>query len=302
MKITYELLYRRSKDVEKALIEIGIIPSNLQGRFKEYQKEVHKLSVKWKERKDKNLDEKVNFGGKQIFALKELREIIETLTPIIEIYKDLPENSQKIVKLKINTILTGTPYIFNERGNTAPRNYQFEFRLAAKLVEADYEIQFFNNPDICVVVKNRRYAIECKRITGKSPRVIQANIESAIDQLIEHKRNYYAGIIALDVSALLDNRTNLLQSTQRELAAKKVLDDIERMLFSGYKRYQKLKKYSHSHIVALFYNYSGSYVIKNDNDVGWIQQTGVFTFDKENPNKAEKFLADFRKYRELYAD
>jgi Holliday junction resolvase len=299
MKISYEQLYKRSKKIEQHLIKIGLIPTSSRGRFKEYQEEIRVLSDRWKRRKEENQDEFVDFGGKQVFALKELRELIEILTPLIEVYFSLPENSQKIVKQKIKTILTGTSYIFDEKGNTTARDHQFEFRLAAKLVEAGYNVHFFNNPDIVVVTKNRRYAIECKRITGKSPRVVQANIEGAVEQLIEHKKNYYAGIVALDVSALLDKRTDLLRSTQRELATKKVLDDIQKMLFSDFERYQKLREYSYSYLVALIYNYSGSYVITGDNDVGWIQQTGVYTFDKENPRKAKTFMNDFAKYREF---
>jgi len=297
MKISYETLYLRSLEVEKKLIKKGIASTPILGRFKEYQKEIHQLDLAWKNRKENKEDDIVSFGGIQVLALKELREIVDVLIPVVATFDNLPKNSKAIVKQKINTILTGATYVINERGNTSARNFQFEFRLAAKLIEAGYSISFYENPDIVVEIKGKRYAIECKRITGKSSRVIQANIEEGVEQLIKHKANYYAGILALDVSALLDKRMNILTSTSRSAAGNKVLDDIEVMIFRDFKRYQKLRKYSHTHLVSLFYNFSGSYVIESKNDVGWAQGTGVLIFSEENPIKAKTFGVDFANFR-----
>lgn len=297
MNISYENLYLKSIEIETLLQKKGILSANSQVRFREYQNEVQLLSLAWKQKLVNNEDGKVKFGGLQVLALKELREIVELLEPVINTYDTLPENSKKLVKEKVSIILTGATYFMNEGKNTEARNFQFEFRLVAKFIEAGYKVHFLENPDIVVEIKGKRYAIECKRVTGKSQRSIQVNLESAIDQLIRNKEHYYAGIVALDISALLDNRRDFLRSISRESAGNKVLDDMEFMLFEDFKRYQKLKKYSTSHIVALLYNYSGAYVIPNVDDVGWAQGTDILVFDKENPTRAKRFIKDFANYR-----
>lgn len=296
MKISYETLYLKSLEVEKELVAKKITPP-IKGRFKKYQDEVRKLSIAWKKRVENKEDENVSFGGTQVLALKELRELIDVLEHVLGIFDTLPNNSKKILSQKMNLILTGATYFTEEKDRTDARNVQFEFRLASKLIEAGYEISFFENPDIAVRIGDRKYGIECKRITGTSPRAIQANIEDAIEQLILYKANYHAGIVALDVSALLDKRTDLLTSTSVERAGNKILDDLQAMLFRDFERYQKLRKYSHSHLISLFYNFSGSYVIEQDNEVGWVQGTGVLVFNKENPIKAKTFNSDFERYR-----
>lgn len=298
MKLSYENLYLKSIDLENKLQGKKVISKIRGGRFKEYQKEVLTLAQAWKAKLANNEDPKVEFGGLQVLALKELREIVEILTSLLKIYDSLPNESKKVVREKVEIILTGTTYILDEGDNTEARNFQFEFRLAAKLAEAGYAISFFENPDILVGVNNRKYAIECKRITGSSTRTIQSNIETAVDQLISHKEDYYAGIVALDISALLDKRTDLLKGESREATQNRVLDDLQIKLFSDYKRIQKLKKYSHSHLVALMYNFSGSYIVENINEVGWAQGTTILQFNKENPIKAKRFNEDFTSYRD----
>lgn len=295
MKISYELLFSKSVEVESKLLSAKIISSPLVGRFKEHQKKVESLAILWRKKMTEKIDSEFDFGGLEVVALKELRELVEVLEPILHIYDDLPAGSKKIVKEKINEILLGPTYIMEEGKNTKARNFLFEFRIAAKLIEAKYHVLFFDNPDLAVTEKGRRYAIECKRITGDSGRAIKDNIESAIDQLIAHKSYFYAGVVALDVSSLLDKRENLLSGTDRDAANEKVLDDIEAMLRKDIERYEKLKRYSYSHLVALIYNFSLSYVIPRE--VGWSQGTGVMVFNEENPHKAKHFLSDFERFK-----
>jgi hypothetical protein len=292
----YEELYLKSIEIEKNLQAKGVAPQVIRGRFKDYQNEVKKLDVAWKEKQVKGESEGIEFGGQQVFALKELREIVEVLEPLIDIYDTLPEESKRIVKEKIEIILTGPTYLIDEGGNTKARNYQFEFRLTAKFISAGYEVYFLNNPDIVIKIKGRKYAIECKRVTGTTARSIQTNIESAVDQLMLHKSDYYAGIIALDVSALLDRRTDILLSSSRELASEQILNDVQKMIMKDFERSQKVRRYANSHLVAMLYNFSGSYSIPNTNEVGWGQGTGILLFS-ENPTKMEAFNEDFAEYR-----
>lgn len=114
MNISYENLYLKSIEIEKLLQEKGILSMSSQGRFKEYQNEVQRLSLAWKQKLANNEDGKVEFGGLQVLALKELREIVEIMEPVINMYDFLPENSKKLVQEKLSTILTGATYFMHE--------------------------------------------------------------------------------------------------------------------------------------------------------------------------------------------
>lgn len=290
---TYLDLYLSSVAIEEKLLKKQIVDS-LHGRFKDYQRESKKLGERFKGKSGL----KKGPTGPQIVALKELKELVAILGRLLVVYDDLPKRSQEIVKEKISTILKGSSLISDEGRSTVARDIQFELRFAATLIDAAFIPFFYKNPDIAVEVKGKRYSFECKRITGTSPRSVQSNIEQAIDQLLLARKYFYAGVVVLDVSSLIDKRKNLLTTRDQLSALNRVSRDLEVMIKRDYDRYWKLKRAA-KHVVAMIYNHSGAYVIKSTGEIGWIQYNILLILSKENIVKGNRFEKDFSRMKEI---
>lgn len=295
MKITYRSLLEKSEELLQKMIQNQIISTAPYGRFKEYQKIVEIIADRSEDQISKGVVSGINLPFEEVHTLKELREIVEVVDIIMGKYEDMSETSRSKASEKIRIVLTGPTQLVNEHSNTEARNYQFELRLAAKLIETGYNVEFNTNPDIIVEANNKLYAIECKRVTGASERSIDDAIDNAITQLIEHREGFFAGIVALDISALIDQRQLLLLSSDKTRASQRVLDELEKWIRIIAGRNNKLKKHAHDYIVSLFLNYTGPCVLPNE--VTWGEGLEVMIYGKENPDKTPTFLTDFEKFR-----
>jgi hypothetical protein len=303
IKISYETLLEKSKFVKSSLLNKKIIDSSVTGRYCVYENLITQLN---EARHNGQLSEFLlkYKKGEVGFALKELRELVDVFEQILVIHNDLSIDSRKNLMKKIKIILGGPNFTENEtKDNNSPRNHQFELRLAAKFIQSGLtNIEFKDNPDILIDIDNKQYGCECKRIFSLSERSLIRNTIKAIRQIKTNKDNYYAGIVALDVSPQFEQGKNWLTCNSRNEADTIVLDQLEKYVKYMYNKINKIQSAAKDgYVVAIILNSSTVYLLKDFSDIGWIQETGVLVLDKENKIKAESFLKDFNKLQE-YAD
>src|SRR3989338_5558865 len=293
--ITYSQLVEKSIFVENQLIGKKYINHPIQGRFKHYQKIISLLRDNW----EANTMDKFWIAFKMEdtgFALKELFEITTILEQVLVIYDSISKESKKYINEKLLTILSGPNFTIDETSkNSAARNYQFELRLASKMIEAQYKkISFAEHPDLLIEEKMRPYSFECKRILGNPERKIPSNIVEAIHQLENYKKGNYAGIVAVDLSPQFEQGKNWLKSKSREEANKFTLNQIESVAWTVYNRVYKVKEAAErGYLVGILLNLSTVYILTGNNEMGWIQEMGILILNKENPDKGLHFSEDF---------
>lgn len=296
---TYRNLTSKSKKVESLLLRKGILTSPIVGRYKYYQTMVSNLSDNWEAQTMDQFWKKFS-RDKMGFALKELHELSDLLENIAQIYDDLSEESKSFIKSKIPTILSGTNFTVDETPkNSAARNNQFELRLASKFITAKYKnISFAEHPDLLVGVESRPYAFECKRILGNPQKRISRNIEAAIDQLRANSSEYYAGVVAVDLSPQYEKGKNWLISESREEANKIALDSLEQVVTTIYRRMAKVKEAAEEGIlVGIILNLSTVYYISSTNELGRLQEHVILFLNKESPVKGAQFLEDMKELK-----
>lgn len=293
--ITYRQLVDKSIQVERQLFDKKILHKPILGRYKHYQKTISLLRDHW-EAKTMDRFWKDYDQGDMGFALKELHELTDIFEQLVYIYDDLSEDSKHFIKEKLPIILSGPNYTVDETPqNSSARNYQFELRLAAKIIAANYKnIAFAEHPDLLVIVDNRPYAFECKRVLGDPESKIPSNIETAIKQLEDNQTDKFGGIVAVDLSTQYEKGENWLSSSNRSSANKFALDELERVAWVIHNRMYKVKQAAkRGYLVGLILNLSTVYVLSENNEMGWIQETGILVLNKENPSKSPQFMTDF---------
>lgn len=255
------LVYQKTIDEAEEVVNLlkrHKIINNLSGRLASYLKIARMIDSSWSEEEKDKFSKKYT-NGEAIFALKELIELKDILKAPLSIYPSLSKESKNGLSDKIKKILSGPEFPMGENTkNSFARNYQFELRLASRLIESGYQdIIFGENPDFVVNVKNRQYAFECKRIFGLSEKAIISNTLAAITQLKRSDNQYFGGIVALDVSPQYEKGQNWLTSTSEKSVEDYMTNELARYTFYLNKRIQELSKSASKGILlALMLNIS----------------------------------------------
>lgn len=292
--ITYKELLTKSTNAVTKLQGLNVLPKDITGRYKYYHDLIRKLDYAYSNNEMMEFLKNNNYGETG-FALKELSELAYIFEHIFRAYSFMDTTSRDLLVEKTKVILRGPAFTAQETpNNSVARNYQFELRVLAKLVETGYkDIKLRENPDIKVTIDKRAYDFECKRILSASDKALIYNANTAINQLRDNMGNSHVGIVALDVSPKYEDGKNWLNSPSRQKADSYVLDQLEKKAFTLYGRLQKIQEAGRkNNVIAILLNISSVYKLKN-NELGWINELGILVLDKENPNSAKMFLSDF---------
>jgi hypothetical protein len=133
---------------------------------------------------------------------------------IIEACDEFPDLTQPGLRDRIEKVLKGTRELEKETPEKGePRNYLFELVMAGSLKRAGFGIHLDRIEDIFFEFRNSPFFIECKRIHSQAR--LQERIDDAAYQIgkrcDEARTSKARGIIAIDVSKLLNDGTGLFQ-------------------------------------------------------------------------------------------
>ena len=294
-KIKFEMKYREL--VEKAKNIKSFIHNELNtstsGRFEFYVRVINDLANAYE---SKNVDQlATEYPVPDIgFALKELTEIVSIFEFAQMQIKTIRPEEKDTFKSKLKSILRGPAMTHDETPESShARNYQFELRLAAKFYDAGYtNISYDSGHDLVVKIRGRKYAIECKRVTTDKTEVLIKRTNIAIEQLVNN-RNFYAGIVALDITQKFENGINWVVSDSRANAANFVAKTISDLLDEIHTRDQKIKTAAkHEELVAIIGNLSCAYLIEPKRELGWLQQNMFFLLGVENTTQVNTTKSD----------
>ncbi len=194
-----------------------------------------------------------------LIQLQELKFIYENLIePGLINEEALKSRIKKIIKAPL------LPVDEDETGKNEPRNFLFELLLLGELLahglDAKIKQSVSDHPDIEVKKDKRYYAIECKRIF--KTKAFLRNFKDAKSQLENfslNKKNYFCGIIALNVTRAFNEGDKLFIAQDEKEAENKAFGELE-PLFNKFK--EQLYKNYNSRIPALFLHLSTPVVLK----------------------------------------
>lgn len=298
MLLIYQELFERSEKTLSTLIEYGILNNPAKGRFIEYKRILNEFRDAQANKNDTMFRKKYSID-KAIFAFKELLELTDILEPMLSIYNSLSKENKSAIKNKIKIIFSGPIFPENENiKNNIARNYQFEIRLASKLIKVGYNnISFERNPDITITVNGRVYFFECKRIFGVAQRAVGSNVLKAIKQLKNNNNKYFCGIVALDISPQFVKGHDFIGGTSVSAVSNFLKSELTKYIFNLRERIKEINKAAkENNIVVLLLNISALYVLFDYSETGGIEETTILAFNKENI-RAGIFGMDFSKLK-----
>lgn len=287
----YRVLLEKAKGI-KSFIQQEL-KLNASSRFDYYAKTVEALADAYEAKTVDKLPAKHNIPDMG-FCLKELRELVSIFEFAQKQLRTIRKEEAKTFIFKLKTILDGATMTHQEsHKNSHARNYQFELRLAAKFYEAGYtNISYDSGHDLLIKIRGRKYAIECKRVTTDKTDVIIRRTNEAIEQL-EKNKNYYAGIVALDITQKFEKGVNWIVSDDRKNAGNFVAKTISDLLDEVRNRDQKVKSAAKDEtIVMIIGNLSCAYLIEKTKDLGWFQQSMFFILNEENTSQGNTTKSD----------
>jgi len=154
-----------------------------------------------------------------------------------------------------------------------------------------------DNPDIAVESYGKKYAIECKRVTGNFETASLKRVGEAIDQLYKVSDKYFSGVIVLDISQKYEEGQNWLHTQSHISAERFALDQLQKDVEWIYKNSQKLiLSAKQGFIAGIIVSMSGVYALHNE-ELGWINELGMLVLNKENSFRAELLMKDFRRLK-----
>lgn len=296
MTISYDTLIEKTKSIEPFLNSISLLDKAKRGRLYFYINLITQLNKAIKDGTYDNFLKKFDHA-KCGFALKELREIVFILENICFLHLTINNGHKAEIERKLAHILTGPNFTSHETSaNSTARNYQFELLLTARLFSKGLKtIYFFTNPDIHLETNNRKYAIECKRITGDFISLSIQRTEDAIKQLLKlPEGQYFGGIVALDLSSKYEQGSRWLDSKNHDTAENYIQGLLGKDLAHIYQKSTKTKQAAENgRVVALIANVSAVYTLKERKELGWVNEIAFLMFNKELPFREHVILTDF---------
>lgn len=293
--ITYKELIRRLANCEIFLNKVSLLENATRGRLYEYKKLVTQLDIARKKDRLPSYFKKIS-RMKSGFALKELYELVFILTYIEEIYANSNQQGKKEIVKRVKVILSGPTFTKQETANNSQaRNYQFELLMGSRIYSAGLKkVSFSKNPDVSVSIYGRKYAMECKRITGDFDRKGLQRINEAIRQIGKvQDQKIFTGIIAIDISSYFEQGENWLVSVSRESAGNYIQRQLGGILLGWYQRSSKIREIEPTGLISgIFLNTSNVYMIQ-DKEFGWLNQIKVLALSRQNQYKAKKLEKDF---------
>ncbi|MDO8341421.1 MAG: hypothetical protein Q7T59_05620 [Candidatus Woesebacteria bacterium] len=289
----YGKLVKNAKMCERELHKIGVWQKGVEGRFQTYIKSVDLLDQALKKGLVPEFLKENNQHGEMFFKLKQLYEFTSILSSVLPFLATLPINQKKELVEKLKIALTGPVLPEDENhNNNSPRNNMFELLVLSKLLRSGYKnIQIFKNPDILLIINKRQYPIECKRIITLNERGLISALNTAINQIKNNwKKNFFKGVVAIDITPLLEQGNNILDSGGIYSAEASVQNKLEKVFNSIYLRSKKLRKIN-GEIIGILLNVSCVYIVPGT-ELGWMNQIAVGVLNKENPEEGSIFIKD----------
>lgn len=294
---SYDDLIRKAVSFNEKLENLSIWPRGKEGRFQVYIKTVTKLNETLKEGKVSDFLSKHNKNGHIGFILKQLYEFTSILNPIFPILNQFSESETKEIRDRLKTSLSGSIFPKDENTrNNGPRNNQFELLLLSRLLNSGYQnVKMLKNPDILVNNYGRSYSIECKRVIGQTNRALVNTINVAIKQIDNNwNSSFFGGVVALDLSTKYEQGNNFLESGSHDSVHNFVQSQLKKDFnFINSNCPKLLESAKCNKILGVLLNISCVYVLRNNLEMGWVNEIAVGTFNKESPINAPIFVNDF---------
>lgn len=174
------------------------------------------------------------------FADKTGRSLIHSSMNDVQIIHDIlpwiEDEDPVILRLKLISLLRGTPSHQEVLDNSYSRYTQFELLLLASLKKSALKAKLCEpNPDILVEISGRTYYIQCKRIFSPTVKGVKNNIRAAADQLkldLADKPLGHYGIIALSIEPMVASGGKHL-ITQSEDSASSAMEGVLRQFIES---------------------------------------------------------------------
>lgn len=169
---------------------------------------------------------------KLLYSLQDISELSQILDSI-------SNWNQDAVREKLKRYLKGTILPSEEnKDNSFARNIGFELWLASLFSKKGYQTLIStHNPDLTVVLTDKKYFIECKRIYSEVGAKRATN--DAKEQLIKlNTRSEGIGVIAISISKVIPQNDLMLLSKNEGKATAKIYNLIERFILQ-YQHYWK---------------------------------------------------------------
>lgn len=133
------------------------------------------------------------------------------------------------VRHRLTAICGGDPVFTAQSGDDPGRNLCFELVTAAMLQVAGVRSELQNPSDVAGSVTESRLLVECKRPTTLP--ALGRRLQQGYRQLSEHRRNGHGGfgVIALEISALVNPNFGVLVAKDTETAVNYVYGHIQQV-------------------------------------------------------------------------
>lgn len=291
--IKYKELVRQAFICENKLYKIGVWSKGIEGRFQFYIKSVNLLDQALKNGCIPEFLKENNQHGEIFFSLKQLYEFTTILNSVLPFLDTLlsTQKSELLQRLKISLSGPIFPEDENEKNN-GPRNNLFELLILSRLLRAGYKnVKVSKNPDILINIDNRQYPVECKRVITLNERALFSALNVAIKQIVENwGKNYFKGIVAIDLSPIFEQGENMLDSKSPLSAETFMQYHLEQVFNSIYLRSEKLKK-TNGEIIGVLLNVSCVYALVGS-ELGWMNELAMGVLNKESPKEGLIFEND----------
>ena len=177
-------------------------------RFGEYKKKINNIANNLKS--SNSAEEKYNVFTDYLNSFNESIELIRL--------KKAFSTEKHINYLDQLKKITSGKTVRNQSDNDFARNFAFELSVAARMINAGYEVDVSQLADIVVSVDSRLLFMECKRLT--SSKQLFKRIKLASKQLNKRLSSSRAlrarGLIAINVTDIINPDFNLNKSTDAE--------------------------------------------------------------------------------------
>lgn len=211
-KHTYRSILTEYLKACEWLQNCGVAYSN--SRFDEYKNILNDLTIAH----ETNAFE--SFSTDYIYIVNAVVEANE----LVRIFNGLNISNDIDYSQRLSEIAKGRPLRYEEGNNTRARNISFELLIAARFVEAGYNVIFYDNADVKVEYRGLELFVECKRLNSKNQ--AQKRISKGLKQL--HRRYKTAtnpllakGLLAVSIGRIINPDFDLLRAeTSEELSRK----------------------------------------------------------------------------------
>ena len=230
-----------------------------------------------------------NTNAELDYALSEMLELKYILDNL-----DKYKQDDEVLAKKIKVLSSGSLSPVNESvTNNESRNVQFELSLLCDFLNVVMEAYLQEpNPDILLIVDERHYVIECKRLS--SAKKLNANVKDAMKQVkktLSSKQPSYIGVVAISVNRLINDPEYLLASYSPQTAYTYISEQLEQLVHRHKEIWKKKSRLPGKRLPAVILHYST--IVKSSTDVSMLNLTfRTITNTQDNNPQMDQLKSD----------